>query len=139
VILGTALTHLFPPKNHIRALRIIDDVLSDDSENIRCLMNRGFILQYAKKWEDACSAFLTVTQLLPNDVFDGLRAQEEAAWCYAQSRDPDGGSSRLQNVLGVLDHQEGRDLDKARCWWRLGKCQWDLGGTLENRITTSVH
>ncbi|KAI0700930.1 TPR-like protein [Cytidiella melzeri] len=129
VILGTALVHLFPPKHHTRALRIIDEVLSDDSENVKCLMGRAFIQQHAKRWEDARSLFSRVNKLLPDDVHEGLRAREEAAWCHAQTQDPDGGAQELREVITILDLQEGREIDKARCWWRLGKCQWEIGDT----------
>lgn len=102
-------------------------------------MGRGFILQHAKRWDDARSLFTTVNGLLPDDVHEGLRAREEAAWCQAQAQDAHGGSEELRGVLAVLDPQEGRELDKARCWWRLGKCQWELGGIRSNVLTTGSH
>ncbi|KAI0093293.1 TPR-like protein [Irpex rosettiformis] len=127
VILGTALVHLFPPKHHTRALRIIDEVLSEESQNVPCLMGRGFIFQHAKRWVDARAQFTVVASLIPDDVHDGLRSREEAAWCQAQDQDPYGASQELLELLNILDAQQGREYDKARCWWRLGKCQWDLG------------
>lgn len=132
MILSTALVHLFPPKHHLRALRIIDEVLAEDEDNRQCLMGRGYIMQHAKRWEDARKHFAKVVHLLPADLTDGLRSREESAWCQAQAHDPDGGSAELRGVLTVLDTLEGRELDKARCWWRLGQCQWSIGGTPNN-------
>ena len=120
--------HFFPPKYHTRALRIIDEVLSEDSKNVPCLMGRGFILQHAKNWSEARSQFSSVVKLLPDDTHNGLRSREEAAWCQAQDQDPYDATQELREVLSTLDALEGREFDQARCWWRLGKCQWDLGG-----------
>lgn len=128
VILGTALVHIFPPKHHARALRIIDEVLAEDEDNLRCLMARGYILQQSQRWEDAQLLFTKVVRLIPDDLDDGLRAREESAWCQAGAHDSDGGAQGLRAVLATLDTVEGREADKARCWWRLGKCQWSIGG-----------
>ena len=124
--------HLFPPKHHGRALGIIDDVLSRDSQNIRCLMGRAYILQFSKKWSEAANLFKQVADLLPEDVDDGLRAKEEHAWCNAQGGDPDGGSKDFKDVLAVMETLDDREGDQARCWWRLGKCYWDMGGKILN-------
>ena len=91
-------------------------------------MGLGYVLQHAKKWEQAQTMFARVSELIPNDLGEGLRAQEEAAWCRAQAHDPDTGAKELRAVLNELDELEDRELDQARCWWRLGKCQWDLEG-----------
>src|SRR5579863_5485593 len=40
VTLATSLVHLYPPKHHTRALRILGDVLSEDPNNVNCLMGR---------------------------------------------------------------------------------------------------
>ncbi|EKM54043.1 uncharacterized protein PHACADRAFT_145635 [Phanerochaete carnosa HHB-10118-sp] len=126
VLLANALVHFFPPKHHVRARHIIDEVLSEDSENIRSLMDYGYILQYSKKWGEASEAFNKVVELLPEDLDDGLRAKEELAWSKAQVADPDSGVQELKVVLEVLDNLEGREYDQARCWWRLGQCYWKL-------------
>ncbi len=130
VILATSLVHFFPPKHHTRALRLTDDVLSEDPVNIRCLMGRGYILQFSKRWGDARAIFSQVAHLLLEDMEDGLRAQEESAWCLAQSHDPETALRALEGVLNLLEPLEGRDADKARCWWRAGRCHWDIGGNL---------
>ena len=115
VILAHALVHFFPPKHHVRARRIIDDVLSEDPDNIRALMDLGYILQYAKRWSDASHSFERVVALLPEDMGDGLRAKEELSWSRAQIADPDRGVKELKEVLSTLDSLEERDYDQARC------------------------
>ncbi len=127
-MLASALVHYFPPKHHARALGIINDVLTDDPDNVRCLMGRAYILQASKKWEDASSLFSRVAELIPEDLDEGIRAKEESAWCIAHAHDPRSGANALKVVLGALDQLEGRESDQARCWWRLGKCYWDMGG-----------
>ncbi|GJE96722.1 TPR-like protein [Phanerochaete sordida] len=126
VLLANALVHFFPPKHHARARRIIDEVLWEDPDNIRSLMDRGYIQQYAKQWVEASETFYKISGLLPEDLDDGLRAKEEVAWSKAQVADPDSGVKALRVVLEVLDNLEGRDHDQARCWWRLGQCYWKL-------------
>ncbi|GBE81379.1 Superkiller protein [Sparassis crispa] len=127
IALGVSLVHHFAPKYHSRALGIIDQVLSQDPDNVPCLMGRGFVLQRAEKWAEAGELFNRVAHLIPDDRNHGIRAKEEQAWCQAKRHDPEGGSKALAAVVTVLDELDGKDADKARCWWRLGKCYWDMG------------
>lgn len=127
-MLATSLVHFFPPKHHTRALRLIDAVLAEDPVNVKCLMGRGYIMQHALKWGEGGNNFRRVTELLPDDSSEGLRAREEEAWCKVEDHDPDAGEKALMEVINILDSQEGRHQDQARCWWRLGKCRWELGG-----------
>ncbi|KAI0371043.1 TPR-like protein [Pilatotrama ljubarskyi] len=127
VTLATSLVHLFPPKNHPRALRIIDDVLAEDPDNIPALMGRGFVLQHAKKWSDAEELFGRVVKLNPEDFDQASRAKEERAWCMAMRGELQKAADELREVIGELDELEGHEEDKARCWWRLGRCYWEMG------------
>ncbi|TFK87083.1 TPR-like protein [Polyporus arcularius HHB13444] len=127
VILGTSLVHHFPPKHHSRALRFIDEVLAEDPTNASALMGRGFILQHAKKWSEASSIFEKVAKLDVDGVEHGLRAKEEHAWCTAMCGELQAAADELREVIVTLDGFEGRDDDKARAWWRLGRCYWDMG------------
>jgi superkiller protein 3 len=128
VALTTSLVHFFPPKHHTRALGIIEVVLTQDPDNVACLMGRAYVLQYMEKWNEAGTLFTKVTQLVPEDSEDGLRAKEEHAWCQFQARDIQSAISGLKSVFDALDGLDDRDLDKARCLWRLGKCHWEMGG-----------
>ncbi|KAI0322400.1 TPR-like protein [Amylostereum chailletii] len=127
LILATSLIHFFPPKHHTRALRIIDDVLSQDSNNTQGLMGRGYILHHTNDWTEASSAFSKVMQLLPDDDETAIRAREEHAWCLVQLNDLAGGALELRIVLDHLADLEGKDEDRARCWWRLGNAHWKMG------------
>jgi superkiller protein 3 len=126
VVLGTGLVHLNPPKNHSRALRILDDVLSQDADNVPSLMGRGFIVARAEHWSDAMGLFARVAQLRPDDITTGLRAKEEQGWCQIQLQDFSAQDS-LKLLATQLDHMEERHEDQARCWWRLGRCLWMQG------------
>lgn len=126
VLLATALVHFYPPKHHVRARRILDDVLQEDPDNVSCLMGLGYVQEYAKRWSDASETFARVIQLRPDDLEVGLRAKEELAWSKAQVADPDKGVKDLTNVAAMLDTLDDRDQDQARCWWRLGQCYWAL-------------
>ena len=136
VILATSLVHYFPPKNHTRALRIVDEVLVEDPDNIQALLARGFILQHAKKWADAAEVFARVAKLDPEGLDHGLRAQEEHAWSEANFGELQAAADELRDVIAVQDQLEGREEDKARAWWRLGRCFWEMGG--ERHIYSSA-
>ena len=128
VVLATSLVHYFPPKHHIRALGIIDEVLTLDPDNVPCLMGRAYILEASERWDDAAKLFERIAKTLPEDVGDVLRAKEEQAWCQLQVHESDTAISGLKLVLEVLEGLEDRDEDKARCLWRIGKCYWEAGG-----------
>lgn len=128
MMLGTSLVHYYPQKHHARALRILDDVLSDDGVNVPSLMGRAYILQGSGDWGAAADLFLQVNALLPDDVNEGVRAQEEHAWCMLQQGNGDVAANELKSISEVLDNLEGREVDQARCWWRMGKCAWRTNG-----------
>ena len=128
VILGTSLVHYYPPKHHTRALRILDDILLEDDVNVPSLMGRAYILQASKDWVAAAELFLRVNELLPDDVDEGIQAREEHAWCMLQQGNNSIAASELKAVSEVLDNLEGREVDQARCWWRIGKCAWWVEG-----------
>ncbi|KAH9895045.1 TPR-like protein [Cubamyces lactineus] len=127
VTLAMSLVHFFPPKNHARALRIIDDVLAEDPDNVTALLCRGFVLQYAKRWGDAAELFAKVVQINPDDDDKASRAKEEHAWCKAQIGELQAAADGLRDVINTLEEVEGHEEDKARCWWKLGRCYWNMG------------
>ncbi|KAG2355063.1 hypothetical protein BDR07DRAFT_1304231 [Suillus spraguei] len=127
IILATSFVHLFPPKHHPRALYFLNDVLQRDSTNVDGLMGKGYVLQLAEKWEEAGVLFAQAAKQLPDDMDKGLGAKEENAWCLSRMR-ADAGVDALKDVFETLKDIEDRDIDKARCLWRIGRCYWDLGG-----------
>ena len=128
VALATALVDFYPPKHHPRALGIINAILAKDPDNVPCLMGRGYVLEYVGKWQEAEELFAKVARLLPDDLDRGLRAREESAWCKANSGGLEKAAAELKEVIATLDGLEERETDKARCWYRLGRCYWDMGG-----------
>ncbi|TFY78330.1 hypothetical protein EWM64_g5681 [Hericium alpestre] len=127
IILATSLVHLYPPKHHARALRIIDDILQQDPDNAQSLMGKGSILQCSKDWSRADANFSRVLELLPEDKDDVIRAKEEHAWCQVQLGHLEDGAELLKATIDALEGIEGRDEDRARCWWRLGRAYWEMG------------
>ncbi|KAI0027005.1 TPR-like protein [Vararia minispora EC-137] len=127
ITLAVSLIHLFPPKHHTRALRIIDNVLSQDPENTSSLMGRGYIMQRAENWEEATKMFEDVLRLLPEDDLEAIRAKEERAWCLSHLSSLTIGIDELETVIDVLNSLQGKDEDLARCWWRLGQSHWEMG------------
>ncbi|KAI0305418.1 TPR-like protein [Multifurca ochricompacta] len=127
VALATSLVHLYPPKHHTRALRILEEVLSQDPSNVDCLMGRGYVFQRAGRWREAASCFSRVSDVLPEETRGRLRAQEEHAWCEVQMNNLDKAISKLRAVIESLEYEEDSDEDKSRSWWRLGKAHWEMG------------
>lgn len=127
VALATALVHLYPPKHHQRARRLLDDVLKQDPEHVDALLACGYILQRADRWEEAERVFSKAIARLPADVPKRLRAREECAWCLCRIRIAEGVQA-LREVLRDLEGEKFK-FDRARCLWRIGRACWDLGGS----------
>lgn len=126
VSLAAALVHLYPPKHHARALRLLDDVLTFDANNVDALVGRGYIFQHTGKWEEARALFDKATSLLPPETLKSIRAKEESAWCLSKIQ-VEQGVQALKEVLKELQGDE-HDMDRARCLWRIGKGCWEMGG-----------
>ncbi|KAI9511143.1 TPR-like protein, partial [Russula earlei] len=127
VALATSLVHLYPPKHHTRALRILEDVLSEDPNNVNCLMGRGYVLQRAGMWLEAGSCFSRVSDTVLEKSRDAIRAQEEHAWCEMQLDHLDEAIAELGTVIDLWENEEDNDEDKSRSWWRLGRAHWEMG------------
>ncbi|KAG1771164.1 superkiller protein 3 [Suillus placidus] len=127
IILATSFVHLFPPKHHPRALYFLNDILKQDPTNVDGLMGKGYVFQYAEKWEEAEVQFAQAAEQLSDDMDKGVEAKEESAWCLSRIH-ADAGVDALKEVFETLKDIVGRDTDKARCLWRIGRCYWDLGG-----------
>ena len=126
VALATALVHLYPPKHHQRALRILDDILKQDPNNADALVAHGYLLQHAEKWEQAETVFSRALELIPKNTPKCVRVAEESGWCLSRIK-PEDGIHVLKEVLNDLEDDEYM-LDRARCLWRIGKTCWDMGG-----------
>lgn len=130
VILATSFVHFFSPKHHPEATHIIDEVLARSPKNTAAMMGRGYILQAASTWDQAAAVFNQVSSLLPGNMETGLRAREEIAWSKYQLGRYDESLQELQQVLETLEDLEGDHLnhERARCLWRIGKCNMSIGG-----------
>ena len=139
VALATSLVHLYPPKYHTRALRILEDVLSEDPNNVNCLMGRGYVFQRAGKWLEAASCFSRVSDGHLEETRDSIRAQEEHAWCQVQLNHFEMAITELRTVIELLEGEKEGDEDKSRCWWRLGKAYWEMGGVSSFTIYHGIY
>ncbi|CAE6511205.1 unnamed protein product [Rhizoctonia solani] len=131
VILATGLVHLYPPKHHARASRILDEVLTRNPGHVGALMARAYIYQYAKGWGEAIKHFQRVMKETDGDDtvgWVGVRAREEVAWCMAMDHQLEASLGELREVSSALALGDAPPDDRARVEWRLGKCLWDLGG-----------
>lgn len=99
-------------------------------------MGKGYVFQHAEKWEEAEVLFAQAANQLPDDDMNkGVEAKEEGAWCLSRMH-ADAGVDALKEVFETLKNIEDRDIDKARCLWRIGRCYWDLGGITTHAFTS---
>ncbi|EJU03995.1 TPR-like protein [Dacryopinax primogenitus] len=152
--LATGLVHLHPPKHHPRALRLLDQVLSEDPNLVPALMGRGYIFQALGKWGEAAIVFGKVVgtehskreegKKAPEKVEESedadqpievveLEAREERAWCWVRNGLDEKGESGLRDSVSLWDisPHTGIQRQRARAWWRLGRCLWEVGGRYE--------
>jgi len=94
-------------------------------------MGQAFVQQAALKWKIAGATFDLVSSINPDDV-NRLRAREESAWCRVQIDLYEEGLVDLKQVLdalnGLEDDDDKRNSSRARCLWRIGKCNMLLTG-----------
>ncbi|KAF6760007.1 superkiller protein 3 SKI3 [Ephemerocybe angulata] len=135
VILATSLVHLHPPKNHDQAIHLITEILAASPNNVRALMDRGFVLQARKDWQGAKDSFDRVIATDPTS-YHALRAREESAWSETQLGQSDEAIVHFEGVLHELEGEEGREFELARCLWRLGQTYWGLGGDKREQAYT---
>ena len=95
---------------------------------MNCLMGRGYVFQRAGKWLEAASCFSQVPDGHPEENHDSIRAQEEHAWCQVQLNRIDEAIAELRTVIELLENEKDSDEDTSRCWWRLGRAYWEMGG-----------
>jgi len=125
IILATGLVHDFAPKHHTRAIPILDRVLSQDPDNVACLLASGYVSQAAGQWSNAQQRFDRAAELTNGDDDLHLEASEEAGWCLVHLKKFAEAEQRLRGVLDVVKDMEERDEQKARLSWRVGRCLWD--------------
>ena len=91
-------------------------------------MGRGYVLQAADKWEEASTLFARVAKLSSPETDTGLIAREEYGWCLVQVGKLQEALKELEAVRADLEEFDEYASRKARVWWRIGVCQWRLGG-----------
>lgn len=105
---------------------MLGDVLQDDSQSVPCLMGRAVVYQYAEKWKDAEAIYRQVEGIKgPDDTDIGLEAREQRVWCAIRDGRRDEAIPELNAIIELLDSLNGKELQKARSWWRLGQALWE--------------
>ncbi|KAN0063561.1 Superkiller protein 3 [Thecaphora frezii] len=145
-VLLTALTHLHPPQNHAKAIRIADAILAHDEANVDALLARAYIDQAASRWDEAKAHLLKVQQLasvaprtdrtqrerrLSISPDPGLEAWIEVAWCDVHLGRLVEAKAEMEEILAKVDPVTFEGVgseERAKIWWRLGRCLWGLGG-----------
>ncbi|KAE8185214.1 hypothetical protein CF336_g7503, partial [Tilletia laevis] len=154
-LLATAYTHHFPPQNHAKALRHADAVLAHDADDVDALLARAYVAQTAGRSDDAQQGFKKVQVLAQKRGGDGprreddlrtlsisaapdLEARAEVAWCDVAMGRLEAAAEQLRTLVEDIDGERAglvSSEERARTWWRLGRCLWDMGG--ESRTDTT--
>ncbi|KZT41438.1 TPR-like protein [Sistotremastrum suecicum HHB10207 ss-3] len=122
LVLATALVHLYPPKHHTRALRLVSEVLDSDPQNSKALLGRAYIAQAASQWDVARNYFSRIQSV--GEV--ALEAREGEAWAMIQLGEVQEGTDILREVIKAIDDDYLHlDIVRARIRWKLGKGLWD--------------
>lgn len=137
--MATSLVHLFPPKHHARALGFTEFPLSQQPDNVPCLLARAYVFRYAQKYSEARSIFSRVVGIVDEDEdqLTSLEAKEEVAWCDTLTGQYVQAISGLRAVIDKLDTLDGQPERTAQAMWRLGKTLWDQNGTYLDDMYTS--
>lgn len=121
--LAIALTHLNPPLQHTRALRLLDSLLRRRPGDLRCLLARAYIYEHAERWQEANDHFERI-HTETTDAIVKFETRAEKAWCLGNI--PGQAQNALEELHAVateMDQNAEIDrIDKAQAWWRYGQC-----------------
>ncbi|PWN47052.1 TPR-like protein [Violaceomyces palustris] len=158
LILATSYTHLHPPQNHARAQRLADSVLSRSAYNVQALLAKAYIEQEAGRWQEARNYFVRAQQASSVSVDEplskekmykralspskdpALQARGEIAWCDVKLGRLQEAKAELEDFISLIDPLSTTSVtpeDRARAWWRLGSCMWEMGGEWREDVENS--
>ncbi|CAI4054235.1 SKI complex subunit tetratricopeptide repeat protein SKI3 SKDI_16G4440 [Saccharomyces kudriavzevii IFO 1802] len=116
--LATVYTYVDAPKDHNAALKLYDNILSGDSDNIQAKMGKGIIFIERKNWEDAMTLLTQVHEQSP----DNLEVLSELSWSKAYMGYMDEALVGLANVVKSVKGMDLRSIDfRALNLWRQAK------------------
>lgn len=133
-LLAIALTHFDPPAHHLRATRLIEEILSDEPDNGPILMAQAHIMKSARRWSDAIEYFNRGLRCWTDQPRqDRLESKSDKAWCLLEQGRVEDALNSFENIIEELNEmieeaQDNEDLhhDLAQNWYRLGRCNWAL-------------
>ncbi|CAI4037040.1 hypothetical protein SMKI_16G3390 [Saccharomyces mikatae IFO 1815] len=116
--LATVYTYVDAPKDHNAALRLYDNILSGDSDNIQAKMGKGIIFIERKNWKDAMTLLTEVHEQSP----DNLEVLSELSWSKAHMGQMDESLIGLDTVVKAIKGMDLRSIDfRALNLWRQAK------------------
>lgn len=143
--LAMALTYLYAPQHHTRALRLCDAVLAHKADDIDTLMSKSHIYEMGRRWAQARATLVQVQQLddaAEKDwryeatksfsvfVKPARGARLEVAWCDVHLDRLKQAEEEMRQLLTEMqDDSVTNGTDEAQAWWRLGQCLWRMGGS----------
>ena len=101
-------------------------------------------MESSERWSEGVKMFEAV--LAVRDLEDEVdrEARSERAWCMVGEGRFDDALSQLRAIVDELE-QKADELkskkdavrplgkERAKAWWRYGRCMWEMGGALSRR------
>jgi superkiller protein 3 len=127
--LAISLVHHDPPRNHVRAQRLLDSLLSRSPNDLSCLLAKAYIYTSSARFSGAYDLFSRVEAETPSDDEKvKFEARAEKAWALANIEERMAEAlDELFSVANEMDKDQDTDrTKKAQAWWRYGQCCWSM-------------
>lgn len=133
--LATVYTYVDAPKDHNAALRLYDNILSGDSDNIQAKMGKGIIFIERKNWEEAMTLLTEVHEQSP----DNLEVLSELSWSKAHMGYMEEALVGLDGVVKAIKGMDLRSIDfRALNLWRQAKVYLMKHASLEDENQENI-
>ncbi|KAL8292821.1 hypothetical protein RQP46_000515 [Phenoliferia psychrophenolica] len=138
--LAISLVHLDPPNHHLRALRLLDTLLSSapSSPEIPLLTAKAYVLQYAEKWALAVKAWDAVLAASVEPTTAELEVKAERSWCIFNAGELEVAHESMKEVVDALQARKAvRDEEKKVKEKARSKAGIERGEGVEEGETTA--
>ncbi|KAK4701573.1 superkiller protein 3, partial [Phenoliferia sp. Uapishka_3] len=137
--LAISLVHLDPPNHHLRALRLLDSLLSTSpGPEIPLLTAKAYVLQYAEKWLLAVAAWDQVLSSSPTTSSAETEVKAERSWCLFNAGELESAHQAMLEVVETLEARKAvRDEEKKVKEKARSKAGLERGEGVEEGETTS--
>lgn len=121
--LAISLVHHNAPRYHVRALRLLDTLLTSRPDDLRCLLAKAYVYAGSDRFLPAYELFSRV-EAEESDEQIVFEARAEKAWALGNVTGR--AAEALDELHAVADEMDKKEdvqrEKKATAWWRYGQC-----------------